>query len=281
MASKTTSSFFFLSLLAFLSIPNFAIASNKITAIFAFGDSTVDAGNNNHLNSLFRGDHLPYGCDFPNHVPTGRFSNGKISTDYLSQFLGIKDLLPAFLDPQVTDNDLLTGVSFGSGGSGLVWIAIHIGTNDMLENVYMVPTSTVTPYGSISSYQDFLLQNLQNFIQRLYGAGGRRIMVAGLPPIGCLPIQVTFDSILPTQNWLQRVCNVQQNIDSQNYNAKLQSNVHLLQATLQDAKIAYFDIYTPILDMVLYPAKYGFGHSLLGCCGTGVLEMGPVCNTSN
>jgi hypothetical protein len=82
-------------------------------------------------------------------------------------------------------------------------------------------------------------------------------MVAGLPPIGCLPIQVTFDTILPTQNWLQRVCNVQQNIDSQNYNAKLQSNVHLLQATLQDVKVAYFDIYTPILDMVLYPAKYG------------------------
>jgi hypothetical protein len=207
MASKTTYSFFFLSLLAFLSIPNSAIASNKITAIFAFGDSTIDAGNNNHLNSLFRGDHLPYGCDFPNHIPTGRFSNGKISTDYLSQILGIKDLLPAFLDPQVTDNDLLTGVSFGSGGSGLdsrtvalakildlssqfelfeqallrirrfvgnekandiihnALFVISIGTNDMLFNVYMLPTSTVTPYGSISSYQDFLLQNLQNFMQ--------------------------------------------------------------------------------------------------------------------
>lgn len=79
----------------------------------------MDSGNNNRLDTFFRGDHVPYGRDFPGHVPTGRFSNGKISTDYLANIVGIKDVLPAFLDPHVTDNDLLTGVSFASGGSGL------------------------------------------------------------------------------------------------------------------------------------------------------------------
>lgn len=95
-------------------------------------------------------------------------------------------------------------------------------------------------------------------MQRLYGAGARRIMVTGLPPIGCLPIQVTVDSIIPSPHWLQRVCNDQQNLDSQTYNAKLQSHIHLLhQTTLHDAKVAYFDIYSPILDMIISPAKYG------------------------
>ncbi|KAJ1401173.1 SGNH hydrolase superfamily [Sesbania bispinosa] len=322
MASKTiiASSFFLvLSFLILFFFPNSAIASSSVSAVFAFGDSTIDSGNNNHFNTLFRGDHYPYGRDFPNHIPTGRFSNGKISTDYLTHMLGIKDLLPAYLDPHLTDKDLLTGVSFGSGGSGLdestvalarvmdlntqfrlfeeammrikrtvgdekaneiiknAVFVISTGTNDMLYNAYLLP-ARMSRFGSVSSYQDFLLQNLQSFIQRLYGAGARRIMVAGLPPIGCLPLQVTVSSFFPSRHWLQRVCNAQQNTDSQGYNAKLQSHVHLLQTTLNGAKVAYFDIYTPILDMVQNPAKYGFEQSLQGCCGTGLLEMGPVCN---
>lgn len=94
-------------------------------------------------------------------------------------------------------------------------------------------------------------------VQRLYGAGARRILVAGLPPIGCLPLQVTMNSILPSPHWLQRQCNIQQNTDSEGYNYKLQSHIHLLQSMLNGAKVAYFDIFTPIMDMVLSPAKYG------------------------
>ncbi|MED6210168.1 hypothetical protein PIB30_061578 [Stylosanthes scabra] len=66
-----------------------------------------------------RGNHVPYGCGFPNHTPTGRFSNGKISTDYIVDVLRVKSLLPAYLDYGINDGDLLTGVSFGAGGSGL------------------------------------------------------------------------------------------------------------------------------------------------------------------
>lgn len=102
----------------------FSIASHSsaeahdISTIFAFGDSTVDPGNNNYIGTWFRGDHLPYGHDFPGQVATGRFSNGKLMTDFLVSSLGIKDLLPAYLDPSITDHDLLTGVSFASAGSG-------------------------------------------------------------------------------------------------------------------------------------------------------------------
>jgi len=33
--------------------------------------------------------------------------------------LGVKDLLPPYLDPKLQDWDLITGVSFASAGSGL------------------------------------------------------------------------------------------------------------------------------------------------------------------
>ena len=94
-------------------------------------------------------------------------------------------------------------------------------------------------------------------LQRLHGAGARRIIVTGLPPIGCLPLQVTINSIFPSQHWFQRVCNVQQNRDCEAYNTKLESQIQSLQARLKGAKVGYFDIYTPILDMVLSPDKYG------------------------
>ncbi|PKA60735.1 GDSL esterase/lipase [Apostasia shenzhenica] len=94
---------------------------HSISAVFAFGDSTLDAGNNNHLpNPTFvLADHPPYGLDFPRGISTGRFSNGRLITDSLVAALGLKDSLPAFLAGDLTPLDLLTGVSFASAGSGL------------------------------------------------------------------------------------------------------------------------------------------------------------------
>lgn len=52
-------------------------------AMFVFGDSLVDNGNNNRLNSLARSNYLPYGIDFDGGQPTGRFSNGKTIVDFI------------------------------------------------------------------------------------------------------------------------------------------------------------------------------------------------------
>ena len=52
-----------------------------VPAIITFGDSAVDVGNNDYLPTLFKADYPPYGRDFVNHQPTGRFCNGKLATD--------------------------------------------------------------------------------------------------------------------------------------------------------------------------------------------------------
>ena len=59
------------------------VLNNRISAFYVFGDSTVDAGNNNYIITAFKSNFPPYGRDFPNHVPTGRFTNGKLATDYI------------------------------------------------------------------------------------------------------------------------------------------------------------------------------------------------------
>ncbi|MCD7453497.1 hypothetical protein HAX54_021122 [Datura stramonium] len=57
--------------------------NNSVSAVFVFGDSTVDSGNNNYISTVAKCDFPPYGRDFPNHIPTGRFTNGRLVTDYL------------------------------------------------------------------------------------------------------------------------------------------------------------------------------------------------------
>ncbi|RRT47487.1 hypothetical protein B296_00053714 [Ensete ventricosum] len=92
--------------------------ARAVTAVIAFGDSIVDPGNNNVLLTVVKSNFPPYGRDFPGHVPTGRFSNGKIGTDFLASKLGVKELLPAYLGTNLGPKDLVTGVSFASAGTG-------------------------------------------------------------------------------------------------------------------------------------------------------------------
>lgn len=56
---------------------------NALAASFVFGDSLVDAGNNNYLQTLSRANSPPNGIDFkPSRGnPTGRFTNGRTIAD--------------------------------------------------------------------------------------------------------------------------------------------------------------------------------------------------------
>jgi hypothetical protein len=56
--------------------------------IYVFGDSYMDVGNNNFLSgpNVPRANMLYYGVDFPAGIPTGRFSNGYNTADYIGRF---------------------------------------------------------------------------------------------------------------------------------------------------------------------------------------------------
>lgn len=95
-----------------------AAFAGRVPAIIVFGDSSVDPGNNNVIPTLLKSNFRPYGRDFPGSLPTGRFCNGRIATDFISEALGIKPAIPAYLDPSFTINDFATGVSFASAGTG-------------------------------------------------------------------------------------------------------------------------------------------------------------------
>ncbi|TQD84378.1 hypothetical protein C1H46_030087 [Malus baccata] len=57
-----------------------------VPAMYVFGDSLVDVGNNNYLQFSFAKANFPHnGLDFPTKQPTGRFCNGKNAADLLGK----------------------------------------------------------------------------------------------------------------------------------------------------------------------------------------------------
>ena len=58
-------------------------------AMFVFGSSIVDVGNNNYLPGpgVARANRPFNGIDFPGSIPTGRFSNGYNTADYIGMYI--------------------------------------------------------------------------------------------------------------------------------------------------------------------------------------------------
>ncbi|XP_059636744.1 GDSL esterase/lipase At5g45960-like [Cornus florida] len=287
--------------------------NKSIPAAFTFGDSTVDPGNNNYIGTPFTSNFPPYGRDFPNHIPTGRFTNGRLVADFIVSYVGIKDNVPPYLDPTLSLQELMTGVSFASAGSGfdpltaqlsqvipiekqvqyfkeykarlelsigkertknLIGRAIYIvsaGTNDFIINYFATPFRRKSY--SASSYSQFLMQQFQMFIQELIEQGARKIMVTGLPPMGCLPLAITIYS---GDAFHQRHCVETLTSVAKDFNRKLQIKLKSMQNN--GTTILYLDAYKPLSDVIQWQRQFGFEDVTNGCCGTGLLETTFLCN---
>ena len=165
--------------LLFLSKPCNALEvkiPNSFPAILIFGDSTVDTGNNNFIPTVSKGNYFPYGKDFPGYVATGRFSNGKLMPDMIASKLGIKELVPPFLDPKLSNDDMKTGVSFASAGTGF-------------DNL----TTAISKVIPMIKQVDFF----KNYTQRLEGIVGmdesKRIIGSALVVISAGTNDLTFN----------------------------------------------------------------------------------------
>ncbi|KAH9318082.1 hypothetical protein KI387_019851, partial [Taxus chinensis] len=283
-----------------------------VPAVIVFGDSTSDPGNNNYIDTPLKSDFPPYGRDFIGHYATGRFCNGRLSTDFMAEALGVKKAIPPYLDPHLTPQDLMTGVSFASAGTGYdnmtasilnvipLWkeidyfkeyqvrlkhmlgeqrasnvinkaiYLISIGTNDFIENYLQIPTRRLQ--FNPSQYVDFIIGIASSFIEEVYNLGGRRISLGGLPPMGCLPL------LRSTNLSGHGKCMERYNDIAVHYNTKLQGAIEDLGHKLPGLLIVYSDTYNVLHDAIYNPAKYGFEEVARGCCGTGTIELGYLCN---
>ncbi|XP_017218967.1 GDSL esterase/lipase At4g16230 isoform X1 [Daucus carota subsp. sativus] len=94
------------------------LAAERFSASFVFGDSLVEAGNNNYIQSLSKANYPPNGIDFGK--PTGRYTNNRTIVDIIGQQVGFKDFTPPYLAPTTRGAVILKGVNYASGGGGIV-----------------------------------------------------------------------------------------------------------------------------------------------------------------
>ncbi|KAI3764840.1 hypothetical protein L2E82_14857 [Cichorium intybus] len=103
--------------LGILQIQTFLVVGEpRVPCLFIFGDSLVDNGNNNNLETQAKANYKPYGVDFPGGV-TGRFTNGRTIADMIGHLLGFSKFIPPHAT--ATDDEISTGVNYGSGSAGI------------------------------------------------------------------------------------------------------------------------------------------------------------------
>ncbi|XP_073157714.1 GDSL esterase/lipase At5g03820-like [Henckelia pumila] len=283
-----------------------------VPALCIFGDSVVDAGNNNNLPTLIKANFLPYGRDFVMQEPTGRFCNGKLAADFTAEFLGFSSYPPAYLSEVAKGSNILNGVNFASAASGYYdntaqlyqtmtlsqqlanykeWqrnVVNLVGTdkaNDTFsKGIHLLSAGTsdfiqnyyINPILNIvyttDQFSNKLMNYYSSFIQNLYHLGARRIGVTSLPPTGCLPAAITLFGLGSNQ------CVTRLNQDAVSFNNKLNITSQNLKARLPGLKLVVFDIYNPLMDIIAKPTDSGFFDARKACCGTGTIETSFLCN---
>ncbi|KAF8049898.1 hypothetical protein N665_2097s0010 [Sinapis alba] len=272
----------------------------SVPALFIFGDSLIDNGNNNNIPSFAKANYFPYGIDF-NAGPTGRFCNGLTMVDGIAQLLGLP-LVPAY--SEATGDQVLRGVNYASAAAGIlpdtggnfvgripfdqqihnfettldqvgsksggaVTIAdsvarslffIGMGSNDYLNN-YLMPNFPTRNQYNAQQFGDLLVQQYTNQLTRLYNLGGRKFIVSGLGRMGCIP------SILAQGT--EGKCSEEVNQLVLPFNTNVKTMITNLNQNLPDAKFIYLDTAHMVEDITTNPAVYGFTTLDKGCCGIG------------
>ncbi|KAK1361216.1 Zinc finger protein [Heracleum sosnowskyi] len=279
--------------------PQAAATPEMVPAMFIFGDSLIDNGNNNNLASLAKANYYPYGIDFK-AGPTGRFSNGYTMVDEIADLLGLP-LVPAY--SEASTHDMLHGVNYASAAAGILDITgrnfvgripfnrqldnfessltqirarvgaanlaqqlsrsiffVGMGSNDYLNNYLMPNYPTKTQYNG-PQFADLLVQQYTAQLTRLYALGARKVIIAGLGLMGCIP------SILSQSTTSQ--CSEEVNQLVLPFNANTKTMINNLNTNLPGARITFIDIHNMIQDILANPGSYGFSVLDRGCCGIG------------
>ncbi|KAK8609677.1 hypothetical protein V6N13_093093 [Hibiscus sabdariffa] len=279
------------------------VVASQQRALFVFGDSLVDVGNNNFLNSIAKSNYFPYGIDF-NMQPTGRFSNGKTFVDIIGEMLGLPYPSP-FADPNTRGVKLLGGVNYASAAAGILdesgqhygeryalnqqvlnfettldqlrtmmgndnltsflakSVAVLVfGSNDYINN-YLMPAiySSSFNYNPVQ-FGNLLLNRYAPQLLTLYNLGLRRMFVAGIGPLGCIPNQRAAGQAAPGRcvDYVNNILGT--------FNEGLKSLVDQLNKR-PGAVVAYGNTYGAVGDILNSPATYGFNVVDRGCCGIG------------
>ncbi|XP_072952572.1 GDSL esterase/lipase At1g71250 [Typha angustifolia] len=289
-----------------LLLSNGAVGSQQqIPAMFVFGDSLVDDGNNNFLSSIAKSNYYPYGIDF-SQGPTGRFCNGKTVIDALCDLLGLP-YLPPYISPVLNETRLLSGVNYASAAGGILdesgqFLGERFSLSQQVLNFqnnlnqlrsmigggrnfsqYLARSIAVMVFGSNDYLNNYLLPSLyissynytpEQYANLLINHYTRQILA--LYTVGLrkfLLAGVGPLGCIPNQR-ASGLAPADRCVDQVNqivgfFNKGLRSLVQQMNSNHPGAIFVYGNTYGAMGDILNNPATYGFTTVDRGCCGLG------------
>ncbi|XP_068655482.1 GDSL esterase/lipase At5g55050-like [Aristolochia californica] len=304
-------SFFFFFLIAGLS--SFLSEAQKVPAIYVFGDSLVDVGNNNHLKLSTLKANFPHnGVDYPGKKATGRFSNGRNSADFIAEKVGLPTSPPylSLTSAANKSNAFLTGVSFASGGAGILdgsdnVFGETIALNKQIQYYSQVFGELVKELGSVQvqKHLDSSLFGIiigsndllgyfkedssirskytpQQYVDLLHSNlkdQMKRIYNLGARKL--IFVGAGAIGCCPAQRLQNKTkgCNEETNYWSVKYNEGVKRLLAEMKAEVKDMVYSFFDTYRALTDFIQNPAAYGFTEVAAACCGLGDLRGKVPC----
>ncbi|OVA03591.1 Lipase [Macleaya cordata] len=244
----------------------------SLKKLFVFGDSYADTGNNKI--SITRSWKFPYGVTFPGK-PTGRFSDGRVFTDYIASFMGIRSPIP-YRWRKIGKNLLQHGMNFAYGGTGVfdtlvpepnMTTQIKFFDQLVVDGVYTkrdldASIALVSVAGNdYSAYtaRNGTVQGLPAFIttvvnqmslnlKQIHGLGVKKIAVTALEPLGCLPDATAMSSY--------QKCNGTVNQAVGFHNLLLQQMVQKLNNETKGSPFVILDFYSAFMSVFKKQANH-------------------------
>ncbi|KAE8686010.1 GDSL esterase/lipase [Hibiscus syriacus] len=249
-----------LCMMSLSSLVNGADNNEGLAASFIFGDSLVDAGNNNYLQTLSKANVPPNGIDFKasGGQPTGRFTNGRTIGDIVGEELGVPNYAVPYLAPNSTGKAILNGVNYASGGGGIMNATGSIFVNRLGLDIQ------IDYFNNTRKQLDDLLD-------------ARKFIVANVSPVSCIPYQKIINQLKEFQ------CVDLANKLAMQYNRQLKSLLTELNGKLQGAIFVHANVYDLVMELITNYAQYGFTTAGRACCGignvgqiSGIIPCGPT-----
>ncbi|KAK3027426.1 hypothetical protein RJ639_042066 [Escallonia herrerae] len=147
------------------------------------------------------------------------------------------------------------------------YVVAH-GSNDFINN-YLMPV-----YSDSWSYNDqtfisYLMETLQGQLKMLHSLGARKLMVFGLGPMGCIPLQ----RVLSTSG----DCQHRTNKLALNFNQAGSKLLEDLSSNLPNASYQFGDAYDVVNSVITNPSQYGFSNADSPCCSFGKIRPALTC----
>ncbi|CAO2821456.1 unnamed protein product [Amaranthus hypochondriacus] len=271
-------------------------------ANFVFGDSLVDAGNNNYIMSLSKANYVPNGVDFG--MPTGRYTNGRTIVDIIGQQLGLGGYTPPYLAPTTRGGIIIKGVNYASGGAGILnqtgnIFGGRLNMDAQLDNFANTREELINRIGEEATRRlvnkalfsvtmgsnDFINNYLTPLISRLeqeiitpeafvnamiskYGLQLTRLYNMGARKI--VVVNVGPIGCIPYERELNpsagNDCVGFPNQLAQSFNLQLKSLIKDLSTSLEESQFVYADVYRIVSDILVNYRSYGFENANSACC---------------